>query len=88
MFSLKFCTAIEWPGAHQHVAAMLQQRVHRHDEEAGEAPTTIRIARDQHVARRRPKRERLRPQREYIASTMTMSPIATPTAGSTAPGAA
>ena len=37
MFSLKFCTAIEWPGAHQHVAAMLQQRVHRHDEEAGAA---------------------------------------------------
>ena len=37
VFSLKFCTAIERPGAHQDVAAVLQQRVHRHDEEAGAA---------------------------------------------------
>ena len=33
-FSLKFCTAIEWPGRHEHVAAVLQQGVHRHDEES------------------------------------------------------
>jgi hypothetical protein len=37
-FSLKFCTAMEWPGAHQDVAAVLQQGVHRHHEEAGQAP--------------------------------------------------
>jgi hypothetical protein len=37
-FSLKFCTAIECPADKQHMAAMLQQSVHRHDEVAGESP--------------------------------------------------
>jgi hypothetical protein len=34
MFSLKFLHGDRVPRAHQHVAAMLEQRVHRHDEEA------------------------------------------------------
>ena len=36
MFSLKFCTAIS-ARPHQDVAAMLEQGVHRHDEETGQA---------------------------------------------------